>query len=190
MKSTWSVVRFAPGCSNISKRCLLCLHETLTYHNPDYHQYGKMAKCRHENKFLLSNYIKLTINNLFETLVWNFTYIHTYIHTYIYIYIYIYTHIHIYIYIYIYIYICTYIYIYIYGTHHWSLIWSSYRKLAWVGFEPTTIEFHSDALTDWAIRPWVQLALRTNFVQLLQFHHLFSVTFHFGYWFHQSPCLF
>ena len=47
---------------------------------------------------------------------------------------------------------------------------SSYRKLAWVGFEPTTTEFRSDALTDWAIRPWVQLALRANFVQLLQFH--------------------
>ena len=46
----------------------------------------------------------------------------------------------------------------------------SYRKLAWVGFE-----FRSDALTDWAIWPWVQLALRANFVQLLQFHVLFSV---------------
>ena len=39
-----------------------------------------------------------------------------------------------------------------------------------MGFEPTTTEFRSDALTDWAIRPWVQLALRDNFVQLLQFH--------------------
>ena len=53
---------------------------------------------------------------------------------------------------------------------------NSYRKLAWRGFEPTT----TDALTDWAVRPWVQLALRANFVQLLQFHRLFSVTFHFG----------
>ena len=57
-----------------------------------------------------------------------------------------------------------------YGIHHWSIFRSSYRKLAWVGFEPTTTEFRSDALTDWAIRPWVQLALRANFVQLLQFH--------------------
>ena len=48
--------------------------------------------------------------------------------------------------------------------------WSSYRKLAWVRFEPMTTEFRSDALTDWAIRPWVQLTLRANFVQLLQFH--------------------
>ena len=47
---------------------------------------------------------------------------------------------------------------------------SSYRKLVWVGFEPTTTEFRSDVLTDWAIRPWVQLTLRANFVQLLQFH--------------------
>ena len=48
-------------------------------------------------------------------------------------------------------------------------LWSIYRKLACVGFEPTTTEFHSDALTDWAIRLWVQLRLRTNFVPLLQF---------------------
>ena len=36
-KLTWSIVRFAPGCSNISKRCLLCLHKKLlilNYHNP------------------------------------------------------------------------------------------------------------------------------------------------------------
>ena len=47
---------------------------------------------------------------------------------------------------------------------------SSYRKLARVGFEPTITEFRSDAQTDWAIKPWVQLALRANFVRLLQFH--------------------
>ena len=69
---------------------------------------------------------------------------------------------------------------YIYGIHHWQILWSSYRKLVWVRFELTTTEFRSDARTDWAIRPWVQLALRANFVQLLQFHRLFSVTFHFG----------
>ena len=48
----------------------------------------------------------------------------------------------------------------IYSIHHWRIIWSSYRKLTWVGFEPTITEFRSDALTDWAIRPWLQLALR------------------------------
>ena len=46
-----------------------------------------------------------------------------------------------------------------YGIHHWRILWSSYRKLAWVGFEPMISEFRSDALTDWAIRPWVQYNL-------------------------------
>ena len=27
-----------------------------------------------------------------------------------------------------------------YGIHHWRIIWSSYRKLACVEFEPTTTE--------------------------------------------------
>ena len=40
-----------------------------------------------------------------------------------------------------------------YGIHHWRILWSSYRKLAWVGFEPTTNEFLSGDLTDWRIRP-------------------------------------
>ena len=57
-----------------------------------------------------------------------------------------------------------------YGIHHWRIFRSSYRKLAWLGFESTTTEFHSDALTEWAIRPWVQLALGANFVHLLQLH--------------------
>ena len=48
-------------------------------------------------------------------------------------------------------------------------------------FEPTTTDFRSDALTDWGIKPWVQLVLRANFVQLLQFHRLVSVKFHFDY---------
>ena len=62
------------------------------------------------------------------------------------------------------------------GMHHWRILWSSYRKLTWVGFEPKTAGFRSNALTDWAIRLLVQLTLRTNFVQLLQFHCLFSVS--------------
>ena len=66
------------------------------------------------------------------------------------------------------------LHVYIYGIHHWRIVSSSYRKLAWVVFKPTTTEFCSDTVTDWAIRPWVQLALRTNFVQLLQFHCLFQ----------------
>ena len=60
-----------------------------------------------------------------------------------------------------------------YGIHHWRIILSSYRMLAQVAFEPTTTEFGSDDLTDWAIRPWDQLALRVNFVQLLQ-HYTYT----------------
>ena len=57
-KLTWSVLKFVPAYSNISKRCLLCLNEKLliaTY--PDQKQLLNkrselIAKCRHENKFL------------------------------------------------------------------------------------------------------------------------------------------
>ena len=66
----------------------------------------------------------------------------------------------IHIYIYIYIMVCT--------TE--GFFRSSYRKFTRVGFKPATTEFSSESLSDWAIRPWVQLALRANFVQLLQFH--------------------
>ena len=57
-----------------------------------------------------------------------------------------------------------------YGIHHRKIFRSSYKKLAWAGFEPKTTEFCLDALTYWVIRPWAQLALRANFEQLLQFH--------------------
>ena len=63
-----------------------------------------------------------------------------------------------------------------YCIHHWRILRSSYRNLVWVGFEPAT-EFPSDALTDWAIRPCAQLALRAIFVQLQL--HLFVQCFHF-----------
>ena len=39
-----------------------------------------------------------------------------------------------------------------------------------MGFEPTSTQFHSDALTNWAVKPWVELILKANFVQPLQFH--------------------
>ena len=96
----------------------------------------------------------------------NFALILFYIYTYVY-----YIYICIYIYIYIYIYII-YIYIYIHiihVIHHWSILWSSYRKLAWVGFEPTNTEFRSDALTaltDRVTRLWVQLALRKMYTEV------------------------
>ena len=59
-----------------------------------------------------------------------------------------------------------------------------------MGYEPTTTVFGWDALTDWAIRPWVQLGLRANLVQLLQFHSFFNVLFPFGYCLCQVSLLF
>ena len=44
---------------------------------------------------------------------------------------------------------------------------SSYKRLPYMGFEPTCTEFCSNALTEW-VRPWVQLSLRAKLVQLLQ----------------------
>ena len=61
--------------------------------------------------------------------------------------------------------------------------------LVWMGLQPTTTELGSDALTDWASTPWAQLAPRANFAQLLQFHYLFIVQFHFGYCRLSSYCL-
>ena len=71
----------------------------------------------------------------------------------------------------------TYISTCIYGIQHWRTLRSSYRKFAWVEFEPTITEFRSDDLTDWANRPWVQLALRENFVQSLQLHLFVQCSF-------------
>ena len=51
-------------------------------------------------------------------------------------------------------------------SDHWTIPRSSYRKLTWVGFEPTTTEFRSDTLTNWPVEPWVWLAFRVNFAQL------------------------
>ena len=57
----WSIVKFAPGYTNISERCNLCLYEKLlilTYENQDEllnKRSELMCKCRHENNFLLSN---------------------------------------------------------------------------------------------------------------------------------------
>ena len=60
-KLTWSVLSVVPAYSNISKWCLLCLNEKLLIANyPDQKQLLNkrselIAKCRHENKFLLIN---------------------------------------------------------------------------------------------------------------------------------------
>ena len=123
----------------------------------------------------------LHIYILYHYILYTYLYIYMciYIHTYIYIYIYIY--IYVYIYIYIYIYICVCVCVYVYSIHHWGILSSSCRELAGVVLEPTTSEFHSEALTDWAVMQWIQLALRANFVQPLEFRLLFSVRFHFSY---------
>ena len=116
----------------------------------------------------------------------------------------------------IYIYICIYIYIwtrnqYVYvlqnnsKTKNTTFVWRIFVYMytegvfevaveSWPEWDlnprPLNTESLSDALTDGAMRPWVQLALRANFVQVLQFHLLFSVLFHFGYCLLQSPRLF
>ena len=55
----WSIVKQVPSYSNITKKCLLCLHEKfeiLNYPNP-VEMLNKrselISKCRHSNKFLL-----------------------------------------------------------------------------------------------------------------------------------------
>ena len=55
----WEVMRQAAPYSNISKRCLLCLHEKLAIALYPYpkellnKRYEMVSKCRHLNKFLL-----------------------------------------------------------------------------------------------------------------------------------------
>ena len=78
----------------------------------------------------------------------------------------------------------------IYVIHHWMIFWIGYTKLAWVGFEPTTNEFYSDALTHWAITLWDQFVLRANFLHLLQLHGLWSFILHFRHCLSKSPPLF
>ena len=59
---TWSIVKSIPSYTNISKRCLLCLHEKvaiITYENQRelINKRNEMiSKCPHENKYLLKNY--------------------------------------------------------------------------------------------------------------------------------------
>ena len=58
----WSILKCVPGYSNVSKKCLLCLHEKLliiTYPNQNEllnKRSELISKCRHENKFMLVNY--------------------------------------------------------------------------------------------------------------------------------------
>ena len=58
----WYIIKSVPAYSNISKKCQLCLQEKfeiLNYLSPNelLNKRSKlMSKCRHVNKFLLSNY--------------------------------------------------------------------------------------------------------------------------------------
>ena len=58
----WSIIKSVPAYSNISKKCHLCLQEKfeiLNYTNPNEllnKRSELISKCRHANKFLLSNY--------------------------------------------------------------------------------------------------------------------------------------
>ena len=57
-----SIVESIPGYSNISKRCLPCLHEKyeiINYPNQEEllnKRSELISKCGHSNKYLLSNY--------------------------------------------------------------------------------------------------------------------------------------
>ena len=57
----WSIAKIVPPYSNISKKCLLCLHkklEIINYPRPDEllnKRSELISKCRHANKFLLHN---------------------------------------------------------------------------------------------------------------------------------------
>ena len=50
---------------------------------------------------------------------------------------------------------------------------SSYTKLAWVGFEPTTTEFRSDALTDWAIGHEFYIYIHIYDIYIYTFVHIY-----------------
>ena len=126
-------------------------------------------------------YIYIYISLIYIHCIYIYILYHYILYTYLYIYICVYISIHIYIYIYIYVCVCVCVCVYVYSIHHWGILSSSCRELAGVVLEPTTSEFHSEALTDWAVMQWIQLALRANFVQPLEFRLLFSVRFHFSY---------
>ena len=53
-------------------------------------------------------------------------------------------------------------------TSSGSLLNGFYKKMARVGWEPRTTEFHSHILTEWTIRPQDQLALAASYLQLHQ----------------------
>ena len=52
----WCIVKCVPGYSNISKECMFCLHEKYEEEELLNERSEILSKCRHVNKFLLSNY--------------------------------------------------------------------------------------------------------------------------------------
>ena len=58
----WAIVKTVPSYSNVSKRCMLCLHEKLAilnYPKPEEllnKRSELLSKCCHANRFLLSKY--------------------------------------------------------------------------------------------------------------------------------------
>ena len=58
----WPIVKYVPGYSNVTKKFLLCFHEKLEISNyPNQEELLNkrselISKCRHVNKYLLSNY--------------------------------------------------------------------------------------------------------------------------------------
>ena len=68
----WYIVKSVPSCSNITKSCMLCLHEMseiLTYRNQDEllnKRSELVSTCRHINKYLCPT-IKLMIDIPFNT---------------------------------------------------------------------------------------------------------------------------
>ena len=60
-------------------------------------------------------------------------------------------------------------YIHVYGIHHRRIFEIAIES--WPEWDLNPWPLNSvQTLTNWAIRPWVQFAVRANFVQLLQFH--------------------
>ena len=60
----------------------------------------------------------------------------------------------------------------IYGIHQWRLL-SRCSNNPWA-LNHCILFRHSNPITYWSIRPWIRLALRANFVQLLQSNPLIS----------------
>ena len=58
----WSIVKSVPSYSNISKKCLSCLHEKfeiVNFEDLDYllnKRSELISKCRYDKKYLLRNY--------------------------------------------------------------------------------------------------------------------------------------